>query len=344
MTFAAGKAWLLALSLGVLAAFADDRPARAEADFSGMTVTLLVGFGGGGGYDALGRLAADHLGRFLPGNPSVVVQNMPGGGGRRALVYMAKVAPSDGSVITIPPSNFAVNALTDSDAMDVDPTAFGMIGRLAEGRQLRLTWETSPTKTFADARARETVMASEGPTSNTSIVLRVLNAYFGTRFRLIEGYSGTAEMALAMERGEVEGTLVSPEVAAGHPDWFAEGKVNVLWQEATDRSPAFPDVPAIVEFATTDAERTLLNLVVSQGQIGKSLAAPPGVPDDVLAAFRDGYEAMIRDPAFLADAEKRRLAILPASADELDAIVATTIASDPEAVRQLVEVIRVSSE
>jgi len=325
---------LAAMALAVCTGLAVSDPARAEVDFSGRTISIVVGFGAGGGYDALGRLAADHLGQFLPGKPTVIVENMPGGGGRRALVYMAKVAPRDGTVITIPTSNFAVDALMGDTGEAIDPTAFAMIGRIAEARQLRLTWETSPTKTFADAQNRETTMASEGPTSNTSVVLRVLNAYFGTRFKPIEGYSGTAEMALAMERGEVEGALVSPQVAAGHPEWFAEGKVNVLWQEASDRSPAFPDVPALVEFATNDADRALLELVVSQGRIGKSLAAPPGVPDDVVAAFRDAYAAMIKDPAFLADAEKRKLDILPGTAAELDAIVAATIASDPATSRR----------
>jgi len=337
------RTFLAGLSLGALAAFLAGPAAAEDVDFSGQTITLVVGFGAGGGYDALGRLAADHLGRFLPGNPTVVVENMPGGGGRRALVYIARVAPKDGTVITIPPSNFAVDALLEDTAAVVDPRDFGMIGRLAEARQLRITWETSPTKTLADARERETTMASEGPTSNTSTVLRVMNAYFGTRFRLIEGFSGTAEMALAMERGEVEGTLVSPQVAAMHADWFEEKKVNVLWQEAADRGTAFPDYPALVEFARNDQERALLNLVVSQGQVGKSLAAPPGVPDDVLAALRAGYEAMMKDPDFLADAQKRKLDLLPASAGELAAVITATLDSDPKAIAQLVEVVEAAA-
>lgn len=335
---------LAALALGLLAGLAADDAARAEADFAGRTVTIVVGFGAGGGYDAFARLTADHLGRFLPGNPTVIVENMPGGSGRRALVYMATAAPKDGTAITIPSANFAVDALRGEEAGVVDPTTFGMIGRLAESRELEITWQSSPTKTFADAQQRETPMASDGPTGNGSTVLRVLNTYFGTKFKLIEGYSGTAEMTLAMERGEVEGMVASVQtVTVSHPDWIADRQVNVLWQQAADRSPLFADVPAIVEFAQNEEERSLLELLVVQGQIGKSLAAPPGVPEDVLAAFRAAYGQMIVDPDFLADAKKRNLDIMPGTPADLDAIVSRTLASDPAAVAKLAAVLKAAA-
>jgi tripartite-type tricarboxylate transporter receptor subunit TctC len=335
---------LAALTLGLLAGLAGHESARAEADFAGKTVTIVVGFGAGGGYDGFARLAADHLGRFLPGNPTVIVENMPGGSGRRALVYTATAAPKDGTVLTIPSSNFAVDALRGEDAGVVDPAAFGMIGRLAESRELQLTWKTSPTKTFADAQQRETPMASDGPTGNGSTVLRVLNTYFGARFKLIEGYSGTAEMALAMERGEVEGMVASVQtVTVGRPQWIADGQVHVLWQQAADRSAAFPDTPALVEFARNDEERALLDLLVGQGQIGKSLAAPPGIPDDMLAAFRAAYAEMIVDPDFLADARKRNLEILPGTPADLEAVIGRTLASDPAAVEKLVAVLKAAA-
>ncbi len=344
MPLSAGKACLLALSIGVLAAFAHDRPARAEADFSGKTVTIVVGFGAGGGYHAYGQLAADHLGRFLPGNPTVIVEEMPGGSGRRSLVYMATAAPKDGTAITIPPANFAVDALRGEDAGTVDPEAFGMIGRLSDSRELEITWETSPTKTFADAQARETLIASDGPTGNGSTVVRVLNTYFDTKFKLIEGYSGTAMMALAMQRGEVEGMVASIQtVKVNQPQWIRDGQINILWQQASDRSPDFPDVPALVEFARNDEERALLDLLVVQGQIGKSLAAPPGVPNEILAAFRSAYEEMIADPGFLADARKRNLDIVPASAGDLEAIIGRTLDSDPAAVEKLVAVLKAAA-
>lgn len=335
---------LAAVALGTLTAVAGANLARAEADFSGKTITLVVGFGAGGGYDAYARLAADHIGKFLPGEPTVIVDNMAGGSGRRALVYVATAAPKDGTVITIPSSNFAVDALRGEDAGIVDPAAFGMIGRLSDSRELEITWSTSPTKTFADAQQRETPMASDGPTGNGSTVLRVLNTYFGGKFKLIEGYSGTAEMALAMERGEVEGMVASVQtVTVSHPEWSKDGKINVLWQQASDRSPLFPDVPAIVEFAKTDEERALLDLLVVQGKIGKSLAAPPGVPEDVLEAFRGAYEKMIVDPDFVADAQKRGLDLKPASAAELEQVIADTLATDPATVEKLVAVLKAAA-
>lgn len=335
---------LAAFALAALVGLAAGDVARAEADLAGKTVTIVVGFGAGGGYDAFARLAADHLGQFLPGNPTVIVENMPGGSGRRALVFMATAAPKDGTAITIPSSNFAVDALRGEDAGIVDPTAFGMIGRLAESRELEITWHTSPTRTFADAQQRETPMASDGPTGNGSTVLRVLNTYFGAKFKLVEGYSGTAEMALAMERGEVEGMVASMQtVTVSHPDWLAGGQINILWQQAADRSPLLPDVPAIVEFASNDAERALLDLLVAQGQIGKSLVAPPGMPSDMLDAFRAAYDRMVVDPDFLADAKKRNLDVLPAAAAQLDAVVTNTLQSDPAAVEKLVAVLKAAA-
>ena len=333
-----------ALALGLLAGLASNDVARAEADFSGRTVSIVVGFGAGGGYDAFARLTADHIGRFLPGNPTVIVENMPGGSGRRSLVYMATAAPKDGTVITIPPANFAVDALRGEDAGIVDPKAFGMIGRLSESRELEITWKTSATKTFADAQQRETTMASDGPTGNGSTVLRVLNTYFGAQFRLIEGYSGTAEMALAMQRGEVEGMVASVQtVKIGHPEWIADGEINLLWQQAADRSPDFPDVPALVEFARNDDERALLGLLVVQGQIGRALTTPPGVPDDTLAAFRAAFGEMIADPDFLADARKRNLDIMPGTAAELQGVIDRTLESDPAAVEKLVSVLKAAA-
>ncbi len=344
MHFIASKLLAVAFAVGAGSALIADN-ARAEVDFAGETITIVVGFGAGGGYDAFGRLAADHLGAFLPGNPAVIVENMPGGSGRRSLVYMATAAPKDGTAITIPPANLAIDALRGEDAGTVDPTAFGIIGRISDARELEITRADSETSTFADAQERETLMASDGPTGNSSTVLRVLNTYFGTRFKLIEGFAGTAEMALAMERGEVEGMVASVQTAAiTHPEWFTENKVNILWQQAADRSPDFPDVPALVEFARTDDERMLLGLLVAQGQIGKTLAAPPGVPDDVLAALREGYEKMMVDPAFLADAEKRRLVLAPASAAEIESVIAAAMASDPETVAKLVAVINAAAQ
>jgi len=336
--------WLAVVSLGAFAGLAASAGASAEADLAGKTVTIVVGFGAGGGYDSFARLAADHLGQFLPGKPTVIVENMPGGGGRRSLVYMATAAPRDGTAITVPTANFAVDALRGEDAGVVDPKAFGMIGRLSESRELEITWKTSPTKSFADAQQRETAMASDGATGNGSTVLRVLNTYFGTTFKLIEGYSGTAEMALAMERGEVEGMIASVQTMKNaHPEWIADGDIHILWQQAADRSPDFPDVPALVEFARNDEERALLDLLVAQGQIGKSLVAPPGLPAEMLAAYRAAFEQMIVDPGFLADAKKRALDIMPASAAELDAVVARTFASDPAVVEKLAAVLKAAA-
>src|SRR5262245_3030808 len=240
----------LMLAAGLTAA----APLAAQADdaLAGKTITLVVGYAPGGGYDLYARLAADHLGRFLPGKPAVVVENMEGGGGRRSEVFLATAAPKDGTVIGIPPASFATDSAQKLITGDVDAGTFGYIGRMVTVTDIEITSASSPTKTFKDAQARETIVSSDGVGGVSSTVPRVLNAILGTKFKIVEGYKGTADQSLAVERGEVEGmSFALQNVKKLHPEWL-EGKVNFLWAIAPKRFAEFPDIPALVEFAQTD--------------------------------------------------------------------------------------------
>ena len=280
----------------------------SKVDFAGKTITVVVGFGAGGSYDIVARLIADHLGRFLPGHPTVIAENMPGGGGARSVAYMATVAPKDGTVVSVIPGTILMDNALGNLPAGVAAGDFAYVGRLSSPVGVAMTWHTSPTKTVEDAKQRETTMAASGRTAMTSIIPRVFNAIVGTKFKVIEGYEGAAAGVLAMERGEVEGSSTTmPSLDASHPDWIATNQVNVLWQVAPSRDPAYPDIPALMEFAANDAQRALLGLVASEGVVGRSLALPPGVPDEVVATYRSAFDQMVQDPDFLADAKKRNV-------------------------------------
>jgi tripartite-type tricarboxylate transporter receptor subunit TctC len=270
----------------------------------------------------------------------VIVNNMPGGGGRRSEVYLATAAPKDGTVISIVPDSTVLDSLEGNLPEKIDANTFAYIGRVFATDDGEVTWTTSATKTFEDAKTRETIVASSGIGDPASFIPLIMNELFGTKFKVVQGYKGTADMALAMERGEVEGTIASlPLMKTLHPEWVANKSVNFLWQNTAVRRPGFADVPSIVEFATTDDQKALLKLATSAAELGRSLAAPPGTADDVVAAYRKAFDDMIKDADFIADAGKRGLILDTASGEEVQAIVKATMESPQSAVDHLVKVV-----
>jgi tripartite-type tricarboxylate transporter receptor subunit TctC len=332
-----------AIAIAVAAGFAAIAGATAdEVKLTGGSVTLVVGYGPGGGYDAYARLAADHIGKFLPGTPVVVVDNMEGGGGRRSVVYLASAAPKDGTVITLVPSPIAFDSVQGQIPGNVNANDFGFIGRLTSTVDVEITWKTSATKTFEDAKNRETIVGSSGVTSNASFVPRIMNALFGAKFKIVEGYKSAADAVLAMQRGEVEGTVQTLQTMnVLHPEWTAEGDVNILWQQTMKRHPNYPDIPAIGEFATNDAQRQVLALAASTSAIGRSLAVPPGTPPAVLQMYRTAFQQMIKDPEFIADAKTRKLPLDPATGDDVAGYVRETMATPAPAIEMLRDALKV---
>jgi tripartite-type tricarboxylate transporter receptor subunit TctC len=221
--------------------------ADAVADFyKGKTVKIIVGFGVGGGYDIYGRLAAEHLGRFIPGNPAVIVENMPGGGGVRAAAFLHGVAPKDGTVLTVIVQSIAFDSVLGELPGKIDASTYNFIGRLTSNVETQFTWHTSPTKTLDDAKRNAVIVGATGASSPSTIVPRMLNDAIGTKFKIVQGYPGTAEVSLAMERGEVEGIMQSLEsVQTARPDWLRDKKVNPIWQLALKRHPSLPHTPAV---------------------------------------------------------------------------------------------------
>jgi tripartite-type tricarboxylate transporter receptor subunit TctC len=308
----------------------------AVADFyKGKTVKIIVGFGVGGGYDIYGRLAAEHLGRFIPGNPTVIVENMPGGGGVRAASFLHGAAPKDGTVLSVIVQSIAFDSVLGELPGKIDASKYNFIGRLTSNVEAQFTWHTSQTKSLEDAKRNTVVVAATGVSSPSTIVPRMLNEVVGAKFKIVQGYPGTAEAALAMERGEVEGMMQSLEsLQSAKPDWLKEKKINFIWQLALKPHPEFPDVPAVGQLGDTPEEQSMLKLIAGTADIGRSLVAPPDVPAERVAALRAAFQAMVADPQFQAAAKARNANLDPATGEALQEIVATAMATPKQVVER----------
>jgi len=318
-TGAAGLAVMLAL-----AGMATVAARTPEPFFKGRTVTIYASGPPGSGYDLYARLISRHIGQHLPGTPSVVVSNLPGGGGMVCANYLYNLAAKDGTALGIIRQDIAEDQALHTDGVRYDVLKFNWIGRIASNVEITYVWHTAPVRTMADVKQHETLIASVG--GSVDAFPRALNRMIGTKFKLVKGYSGTPEAELAIQRGEVEGTYGSVNtLQTTKKDWVAKKLIRVLVQYALQRDPALPDVPAVVEFAKTDADRSLLEFLASSSAVGRSVIAPPGVSAGRMAELRAAFAATMTDPEFLADVHHIGAEYSPAPADELEKVVARTV-------------------
>jgi tripartite-type tricarboxylate transporter receptor subunit TctC len=280
--------------------------ARAQdSDFARKTITIYIGNTAGGTYDLMGRLVARHFGRHLPGNPTVIAENMPGAGTLRAANYIYNVAPKNGTAIGIVSETLAVEQALLNPAVQFDATKFIWIGRLAASNAVHIVWHTAKVQSIDDAKRFELTAAGTGPGNVAEIVPTLLNAVIGTKFRIIKGYPAANESMLAMERGEVEGAAVNwTTVKTAKADWLREKKVKVILQDLPTRGPELQDVPALGELGDNAEDKQLLGLYANTGAIGRAFFAPPGLAPATATALRDGFIAMTQDADFIADARK----------------------------------------
>jgi tripartite-type tricarboxylate transporter receptor subunit TctC len=320
-------AWL---GLGAAPAAAD-----AIADFyTGKQVTLVVATPPGGPYDEHARLLARHLGPHIPGNPTIVVENMAGATGMRAANYVFAVAPQNGTVLGNLHNMLPLIEALGQTSVIVDPAAFNWLGNMTREVGDVILSTKSPVKTIEDAKRIEAVMGGSGPMALGSIYPRVMNRVLGTKFRIITGYDGNNGVTHALEQGEVEGTAGDTWFSGqGRTyDWYKDGTIRILLQIGT-RSPDLPDVPLLTDLAKNDADRAILELFSSPYTIGKPTAVGPKVPPERVAALRTAYAATMADPAFIADAAKLGIEIAPVSGEELGALM-KHIASLPPDLRE----------
>ena len=333
---------LAALALAVVLAVAVPTT-RLSADpvedfYRGRTVTFVIGSGEAGAYDLGGRLLARYLARYIPGNPTIVPQNMPGASSVRAASYVYSVAARDGTALGMGQPTIVLHKLLDATAT-YEPKNFTWIGRLQPMTLVGIAWTSAANHTMADARARKLVVSASGASGTSAVVPWALNRVAGTHFQVVTGYQSLIPQLLAMERGEVEGIgSASLSDVLARQDWIKTGKVNFLYTIAAQRSSQLPDVPAIAEFAHNDLDRAVLRVLGSVTDIGFTIMAPPGVPADRAASLRKAFDGVVRDPDFLAEADKIGLAPEPLSGEALQTLVADTLGATGETVQELQQV------
>jgi tripartite-type tricarboxylate transporter receptor subunit TctC len=320
-------------SLLLTGAIASPALAAAPADFyKGKTLFVIIGYSPGGGYDLYARLLAQHLGRHIPGNPTVIPQNMPGAGSLKAANYIFSVAPKDG--LTIGTFARAMGNAQLIGQASFDATKFTWIGSPTKDTSLCISWSTSPIKTWNDVLAKQTTFGGEGADSDPDIFAKLYKNVYGAKIRLATGFPGTTDVGLAMQRGEVQGLcgISWSTVKAQHGDWLREKKINVLLQAAPVKDPELPDVPTADEFATTPESRAILDFVQASQEMARPFAAPPGIPAERKAMLRAGFDETMKDPAFLADAKRIGIDIKPVNGAEIDALVASLYATPKDVV------------
>jgi tripartite-type tricarboxylate transporter receptor subunit TctC len=326
------------ISVLILAAMmASPAAAQPAADFyRSKTLTLIVGYSVGGGYDTYARVLARHMARHLPGNPSIIVQNMPGAGSLRAANYLYAVAPKDGSVFGIFSRGMAMEPLIGSSATQYDSRKFTWLGSATNEVSVCAIWHTSAVKNWGDMLAKPFTVGGEGSGSDPDIFSAMLRNAFGVKVKTVSGYPGSNEVALAMERGEVDGRCgwSWSSMKATRADWLAGKKVNVVVQLSLNKSPELTHVPIVTEFATTERQRQILQLILSRQVMGRPFAAPPGVPDDRKQALRAAFDATMADAEFRADVTSRGLEVNPVSGIEVDRLMAQLYDTTPDAIAE----------
>ena len=308
-------------SLGVVCA--GPVQADAVADFyRGKTVTLIVGSGAGGGFGLNGRLAGNHIGKHIPGNPAVIVQFMRGGGGTKAANYVYNVSPKDGSVISMPISSIVANQLVRPKGVRFDGTKFSWLGSITSLGSVLSVWHTAPVKTLDEAKKTEVILGATNPNSSWYRMVKLMNPLLGTKFKIITGFKGGKGVNLAMERGEIHGrALIWASTKARQGHWLKAGKLVHLAQIGPYKMSDLPNVPRFIDLAKTEDAKTMVRFLHLTGLIGRALHTPPNVPGERVAALRKAFDATMKDPAFVADYEKRKLPLGPTKGVKLQAFI-----------------------
>lgn len=316
---------LLAAACGLLCAVSILSPAAAqsvEEFYRGKTISVVIGYPTAGPPDIYGRLVTRHLGKHIPGKPTVIARNMPGAGSMLAANYMFNAAPQDGSTLGLASPTLPLEETLGAAAVKFRSSQFNWIGRLATNPNITSILNTSPVKTIQDAFEKVAILGATGRSSTNAIYPAVLNNVLGTKFKIVMGYDGTAAIYLAMERGEVEGISATLDgLKSQREEWLKTKKVNIVVQYLINRHPELPNVPTAAEVARTAEEAMILRTVCGASEIGKYFVTPPNVPADRVAALRKAFDEMVRDPEFVADAEKLQIDLEPMSGAELQKIV-----------------------
>jgi tripartite-type tricarboxylate transporter receptor subunit TctC len=302
--------------------------AEPVADFyKGKQISLYIGTEVGGGYDVYGRILARHLGRHIPGNPAIVVRNMPGAGSLTMGNFIANVGPKDGTAIAAPQSSLAVEGLLHlaspgGRAANFDATKLNWIGNAAQDVFVLFAWHGAKAKSIADLTTTELALGAAGPNTDGALVAAALNNVLGTKIKLVTGYQSSTAHMLAMERGELDAAaLAYTSLSTMRPDWIRDEKIRLLVQCGVNPHPDLKHVPFVLDLVKAAQDREVLELIFSKYQVGRPYFVAPGVPTDRIEALRRAFDDVMKDPELLADSRQSRVEISPISGAEVQAMV-----------------------
>jgi tripartite-type tricarboxylate transporter receptor subunit TctC len=304
-----------------------------EDAYKGKTLTIITSTGPGGTYDVTARAIGRYMARHIPGAPTIIVQNMPGGGNVLATNYMYTIALKDGLTIATIENGIPLHQVVDGQGVRYDASKFNWLGSTGPENQAVYAWSTAGVKTLQDVLTREVTLGGTGAGSSIVIYPIAMNAVLGTKFKIVMGYKSSEEVTLAVQRGEVQarsdglGTL-----ARQHPEWIKDKTINVLAVVGLKRDKLVPDVPTMMEFAKNEEDRETLQLISAPTALGRPYLAPPDIPADRLATLRKAFMATLKDKEFLEEAAKLRIDVDPRDADEITKVVRDTISAPPAVV------------
>lgn len=320
-------------------------PAKADEFYAGKSIQLIIASESGGGFDTYSRALARYLPKHVPGQPSIVVQYMPGATGIVAANHLFNIAAKDGTVIGAISNSNLLEPLFGNKNAKYDPQRFSWLGSMGRQRAICVTWHTSPIKSWDDAKARVVNVSATGATSNNATLPRLLNHLTGTQFKVIIGYS-TSGMRLAMEKGEVEGIcgLSYQTLIASAPQWFADKHLNIIGQLGIGDSPFLPGVPNVLDLVRDKTDHEAMTLLVLPQEVGRPHVAPPGIPADRLQILRTAFDATMKDPDFLAEAEKMKMIIEPMTGSEMDSLIKQAYGTPKPVVTRAVQMIATGND
>ena len=313
-----------ALAIASIALAVPIASAQTPADFyKGRNVDLYIGYSVGGAYDLYARVIARHLGKHIPGNPTIVPKNMEGAGSLRLANWIYNVGPKDGTALATIGRGTAFDPLLGSKAAQFRADRFTWIGSANNEVSVCVAWKGSGVTRFEDVLTKELIVGGTGQAADTDQFPRILNGVLGAKFKIVSGYPGGNDVTLAMERGEVKGRCgwSWSSVLATHKRWIDDKSITVLAQLSLNKHPDLPDVPLIMDFAKGEDQQQIFKLIFARQVMGRPYLAPPGVPADRTAALRKAFMDTMRDPEFLAEAEKSQLEITPVAGAEVEKLV-----------------------
>jgi tripartite-type tricarboxylate transporter receptor subunit TctC len=324
---------------GVLANLAGPAHAQSPAEFyKGKNIDLIIGFTQGGGYDVYARTVARHMENHIPGQPRIIPKQMTGAGSRKAAGYVYNVAHQDGTTIATADQSLPLQQALEEPGLQFDANKLLWVGNVNADNNTLAVWHTSGITSIEQCKTQEVVLGATGPNTSAQYP-QVMNNLIGTKFKIINGYPGGADINLAMERGEVAGRGSNAWASwkSTRADWLKEKKINILVQIGLEKAPDLPDVPLMMDLAHNADDRAVLRLLSAPTAIGRPIFTTPNVPTDRLTALRRAFDETMKDPKFLADAKQAKLDLNPVSGEKLQGIVEEIVAAPKPIAKRLAE-------